>query len=550
MGNLAHGLRLSSYLAFALPLWVENWERFRLLEQRRLEVSAVVQLTGALARSLDVQEVLQRVYTQAQTLFAAEGIRVETFGENQVNGRVSAVYGWGEEDWQSTLNRSDVVFTEINLWEPQAPRVITDVQQNPPLAVVLAPLGVRGVVSLPLVENGEISGVFFLLWRKPIEPWSSSHLRLAKALADEAMVALQRARLYEEEERRRRQLQALLEISALLSSTHDLERLIQTVLAQAVQLITPVDSGALLLYDEETDKLNVRAVYGVAATSLQGRKFSLQEGLFGRVFRTGKPQVTWEGKPLQVEVLPRTPAQPFPHHRLSPPEVLSDLLCVPLVAQEKPIGVVVLRATPGSAPFTQEDVSLLQAFANQAAVAIENARLYRAIHQLAITDPLTGLFNRRHFESRLGIELARADRAQQPVSLVLLDIDHFKPFNDRFGHLCGDRLLKRLAHFVQGAVRRIDVVARIGGEEFAIILPLTGKQGALIVADNLRRGVAALEFEGDGDQPVVHKTISLGVATYPDDAEAAEALLQRADEALYRAKREGRNRVCGAEEGQ
>jgi len=174
--------------------------------------------------------------------------------------------------------------------------------------------------------------------------------------------------------------------------------------------------------------------------------------------------------------------------------------------------------------------------AQQAAMAVEHARLY----ELAITDGLTRLFIHRYFQARLEEEILRAKRYHTTVSLILFDIDHFKKFNDTYGHQQGDIVLIEVAKVIKQTVRdTIDIPARYGGEEFTIILPETDGPGALLVAERLRKNVETHDFPGQ-EKPL-HVTISLGIACYPDNASSKSVLIKKADLALYACKEKGRN---------
>lgn len=258
-------------------------------------------------------------------------------------------------------------------------------------------------------------------------------------------------------------------------------------------------------------------------------------------------------------------------------------LVVPLVFRDEVIGCLELVEKRHPRRFSARQCELARTLAALAAVAIQNARLYASVELLAITDGLTSLFNHRHFYERLGQEIVRAQRYELPLSLLMIDIDDFKGFNDRFGHRHGDAVLRELAALLQVQTRQeIDTVARYGGEEFAVILPSTGIAGALrvgerlcnaiagdtvergltagpaaaadsdrrdlvgspgayTVAERIRDTIASKSFGSDEPPPVV--TVSIGVASFPDQATTADGLVEEADRGLYEAKRIGKNRV-------
>lgn len=196
-----------------------------------------------------------------------------------------------------------------------------------------------------------------------------------------------------------------------------------------------------------------------------------------------------------------------------------------------------------------QDVStrrLLDSFINIFKAAYINTRMQKRIHDMAIKDPLTGLYNRRYFNEKLEEEIARSRRTQLPVSLIYMDIDHFKKYNDQNGHPMGDVLLKMFSQILKKTSRKNDVPARIGGEEFVIILPHTDKVGAAIKAEKLRRIIESTPFPHAEKQPLGVVSSSMGVSEYPSHCHDPEGLVKAADEALYLVKSSSRNRVCMA----
>jgi two-component system cell cycle response regulator len=217
-------------------------------------------------------------------------------------------------------------------------------------------------------------------------------------------------------------------------------------------------------------------------------------------------------------------------------------LAVPLRRGNAAVGALgVGHRTP--AQFHAGDADLLAALASQGMAAIENARLFAQVSRLAIVDDLTGLSNRRYFFERLGQELRRSQRYGRPLSLVMLDIDRFKDYNDRYGHLAGDEVLRRVGEILRKHSRDVDVPARYGGDEFGLILPETDAGAAARQAERIRHAVAQHPFPSAGPEEVVHLTVSAGVALLTEAMGKPEDIIRAADDALYRAKAAGRNHL-------
>jgi diguanylate cyclase (GGDEF)-like protein len=207
--------------------------------------------------------------------------------------------------------------------------------------------------------------------------------------------------------------------------------------------------------------------------------------------------------------------------------------------------MVMASSTPRelSAP----EMERLQVLGNQSSLSLQNALLHGELERLSVTDRLTELYNHGYFRQRLEEEFQRSVRFKHTMSLIMLDIDDFKAFNDSYGHVRGDDVLKAVSGIIRFNLREMDIAARYGGEEFVVVLPETEPDGAMAVAERIREGVAECVFEVGARAPI-GRTVSIGVASYPMHADSGVALLESADAAMYRAKRAGKNRVRGAGE--
>jgi len=307
-------------------------------------------------------------------------------------------------------------------------------------------------------------------------------------------------------------------------------RNLEAVLNEAVRALRSTlhaTSLVLQLFDEETGRFTLTIEDGGAQTDLGD---------------TTRRTVIEKGKSVLVNQLTANPEfEPLVR------QGYTALMVAPLGrgrrATDRSIGLIAALSKEDR-DFTGHELSILTHFARHAGLIIENAQLYKRAEHLAEHDGLTNLFNQRHFIATLNTELAKAAKLDARVAVIMCDLDNFKAYNDTHGHPKGDVVLRQIARILTDNIRQRDIVARYGGEEFVIILPATGQRGAQRVAETIRAEVERFHFEGEDLSGKI--TITLGVAVFPTDAPDAETLIQRADEALYRGKREGKNRVAWA----
>lgn len=327
-------------------------------------------------------------------------------------------------------------------------------------------------------------------------------------------------------------LSILYDIASAISLESELDKL----LGQALDMITGLQlfnvekKGGIFLIDDDRMRLVTHRGHDQEFVLLhEGMKVS-DECLCSLAARTGEIIISINSNEDSRHGFSYEGMQPHGH------------VVVPLKSGRDVTGVLYLYLPPGKKP-ADEELRLLHAIGNQIGVAIKRARLYEATRSLSLHDALTGLANRNLMGDELKKGFARARRTGEPCALIMLDLDHFKTYNDAYGHAAGDRLLMELARILLTEIREMDMAARYGGEEFLLILPDTGKQEASDVCERIRKRVEEYRFDDSYKRPPTMITISLGLAVFEADAATENVVLDRADTALYLAKSKGRNRT-------
>ena len=316
------------------------------------------------------------------------------------------------------------------------------------------------------------------------------------------------------------------DVISTLSLREVLSRLLRRVLAHLESEIGSI----LILRGEE---LRIAVAEGLPPEVVERAEVSIGQGVTG--------QVAASRKPLLVEDIA---ASDFEGHD-SERYYTRSLISAPIVYRGRLYGVINVNNKRSREPYDENDLELLLHIAAHAAVAVANAHSYEELLDRAQHDSLTGLANHGYFWSVVSREWERADRYAREVSVVMMDLDHFKRSNDVHGHVSGDETLRQMAQILQDSARAADLTARYGGDEFAVILPETSEEGAFAFGEKIRQRVEADRIGPEG-KPV---SISVGVATYPGDGESSADLVRAADRELYRAKQAGRNRVCSKNSG-
>lgn len=327
-----------------------------------------------------------------------------------------------------------------------------------------------------------------------------------------------------EVERRNMEILLMAQMSQALESTLSLQETFAIVAIYCAKLL-PRSAGTLYLFRNSRDLLELSAQWGTPLQTLATVEPQQCWGL-----RRGQPHQTRDAGDLCCSHYHGDDA--YGH------------LCIPLTAQGEVLGLICIEE-PLDGMHDTERKSLAITVSEQVALALTNAKLRDVLKQQSIIDPLTGLFNRRYMDETLKRELSRAERKTAPLSLIVIDLDHFKRVNDTFGHDAGDKVLSSTAQKIKDGIREGDLACRFGGEEMVLILPECDRAAAFARADTIRQSIESMALQ-HGAAPLGKITASFGVATYPADAGNAGSLFQAADRALYLAKSTGRNRVVAA----
>jgi diguanylate cyclase (GGDEF)-like protein len=306
----------------------------------------------------------------------------------------------------------------------------------------------------------------------------------------------------------------------------------QSIVAQSADLMN-AERGSLLLLNESANTLRLTAARGMRAPLSEVAPIPVGEGIAGSVVREGLPF---------VGTIDELGQQASPERGYKTRSFIS----YPISIGNRRFGVLNLADKIGGGTYDASDLSVIELVAPQIALALERAAWQQRANQfqlMSITDPLTGLHNRRYLEARLTEELSRSKRYNYPLSFMMIDIDDFKLYNDRNGHQAGDRALEITAQCLRAALRKVDVASRYGGEEFSILLPQTTLQEAGVLADRIRRKILSATFPHGKSQPLGAVTVSIGLSTFSASLDSAEAIVRAADRALYHAKSHGKNRA-------
>jgi diguanylate cyclase (GGDEF)-like protein/PAS domain S-box-containing protein len=517
-------ITIGEQTAAQISLALSKSQLFDSVTHQVVQLDLLDKVSRQMTESLDEKEICERTVDAVVNVFGYDEAAISLINENELE--LIAVGGVVDMGFSPGFRQHVGQGIMGHVAETQQYYFANDITRDP-YYYHPASKGIGSALGTPILYEGKLLGVVYIQSssRNPIFP---EDIVTMQTLSSHLAIAIQKAHLYADAREHLTRMTTLQSVTETVNSTLELDNIFKTVV-QLLKETYGYTYVSIYLLEGSALQLGAQAGYPEELIIFE---IPISSGITGRAVRT-----------RQTQFIPNVRADPT--FLIASYEVESEI-CVPLLKNDNVLGVLNIESS-SSRPLTERDVNLLTSFASPVAMSIENARLHAKATSLALTDGMTGLFNRRAFDQFLETELVRAKRYGHPLSLIFIDMDSFKEYNDTFGHPAGDERLKATASILREKMRDPDVAARYGGEEFAIILPHTSKEGAMSMAERLR-GAAEGFAPGEPRERayIPGYTISLGVATFPYDGNTTSALLLAADNAELTAKRLGKNRVCAA----
>ena len=417
--------------------------------------------------------------------------------------------------------------------------VVADTEQETRFKIrrLGSPPTVRSLVCVPMDYDGKSIGALSAQSNRP-NAYAQADVEVLTIFAEQTALTIHNARLFAASQRKVEQLAVLNEVTRIVSSTIEIGRVLDLIFGQ-VRRILPADTYYVALFDEAKPELKIEIMVD-EGERFQSLVLPLEDTLASYVIRHRAPlllqSVRTQAPPLGVR-----PAQ------IGQPKSSESWLGVPMLTSEHLLGLLVVASYQPNA-FDASDQELLQSVATQAAIAIDNAHHHAQVERQARHDSLTGALNHGYFLIRLREEIARAEKQGALLSLIMLDIDHFKEYNDSFGHLAGDAILQHAVQAISDNTKEVDLVGRWGGEEFVVALVDCSQVDAQPVAERIRKSLSLISVQDEKGRTLPVPTASQGIATFPKDAVDPIALVDAADISLYHAKSRGRDQISVAGE--
>jgi diguanylate cyclase (GGDEF)-like protein len=477
----------------------------------------------------DLNAMAQGIVDSTGMLINADACFITLWDEASRIGRPLAAYGPRKEEYLNlSIQPGTLTFTE-SAFRLGHTLIVEDVPNSTYADRTLVEnFPSQSMIVIPLVSSNEKRLGAILLSFDRQHHFQTEEISLSEQAASLIALAFEKFQAVEQAQRRADKSETLREASAMVSVTRETDRAVPLILEQLKRVI-PYDSASVQLLAD--DELEIVGGSGFSDHSaVVGMKFSIHgNNPNSVVMKTGSPYLMGDVRDVYQEFLK------------PPNDHIRSWLGIPLMIQDRIIGLLSIDSSKPN-DFTEEDVNLASIFASQVALALDNARVLQESQNEAITDALTGLYNRRGlFELGL-VEFSKSQELNHPFSGIMIDIDHFKQVNDTYGHEVGDIVLQGLAKRCKTCIRDIDIVGRYGGEEIVILLPETDLKLATIIAQRVLKAIASKPMSL-AESYELDVTASLGVATRDINTTSLDILLNRADQAMYMAKHNGRNQV-------
>ena len=500
------------------------------LKQHDKEMEALYETSLAINAQLDLSSLLQSIIEHAARLLGARigGLYMVQKAEGFLE--LTAGYNMPAEYLGTRLKMGEGLSGRVA--ETGEPMMVSDHSQWEGRSKIFNGTPFRRVLGVPIKYRGKVTGVINITDTERIGLFRPHEIRLASLMADQAGIAIENARLLHAANQRANQLDLLNRVGLAITSGLEMEQVAKTILEQIQRLIN-IDAFYLALYDEHSGMITFPIYYNLGNFSpIEPRDIHTNPGLTGYVIDARRPLLLDD---LMAAGLPDRYAA---IHSADGPS--HSFIGVPLLLGERVLGVLSIQNYQVGV-FTDEDAHLVETIAAQAAVAVENARLFAEVQYRAIIDELTGLYNFRGLMELGPREVERARRFNRPLSALFYDIDDFRDFNNRYSHLVGNQILQEVSKVSTQTLRTVDLVTRFGGEEFVTLLPETQLGAAVQAAERLRLAVQNQHISSTWGELGV--TISIGVAEFSPEMKGLDDLIERANQAEHLAKQRGKNRV-------
>ena len=520
-----------SMIAYEAALAVERANLLARSERRAEQLAALAEVGRTLATKLDARAVLDSALDSICRRLGA--VTAAVLLREEDNDLLVARAWWGLEKLPRRLRVARVGDRSLPGW-------IAGQRQAIAVSGAEASAGKHGfsyleqfkefhIVGAPLVYEERLLGVV-IVTGAPARPFGAEERDFLSTFAGQVAASLESARLHEKERARSAELETMIKVGQELASSLELQMVLDSTL-RAVSNRLGAEVAVLYLHEPESDELVAKAWLGAPEIDRAWRRLPRGQG------------VSWAAaeRRAAIAVSDLTAAEHLP----SPPAALvrgMRALYVPLFSGERLMGTATIGRRAPLPEFSAEEVRLFGAYADQAAVAIENALLHEQVLSMALTDDLTGLYNHRYFYQRLHEEMRRAARGRRGISVIFLDVDNMKGINDAHGHLLGDAVLRSVARQIKTQVRDTDVAARYGGDEFAVVLPEADAVQARGVADRIRAAMADARVP-DERRRFIPVSVSQGVAALPVSGSYNADIVDLADRAAYASKRRGTGQI-------